>query len=84
MGKVFIYSNSFTACKFVRMAIQMGLESDFQALRMGTCLLPGENGDILTQDFEYRVADQNVPVETWFQGLTVFHNPKQEIRHPDD
>lgn len=35
MGKVFIYSNSFTACKFVRMAIQMGLESDFQALRMG-------------------------------------------------
>jgi hypothetical protein len=47
-------------------------------------LLPGENGDILTQDFEYRVADQNVPVETWFQGLTVFHNPKQEIRHPDD
>jgi len=74
-----IYSNSFTTCKFVRMAIQMGLEPNFQAIRIGTCLLPDESGDVSVQEFRYRVADQMAPVETWFQGLTIFHNPKAAI-----
>ena len=79
-----IYSNSYTTCKFVRMAIQMGLESKFIAIKSGTCLLPSENGDILTQEFEYRVGDQTAPIENWFQGLTIFHNPKAIIPLPEN
>jgi len=79
-----IYSNSFTECKFVRMAIQMGLESKVEATRIGTCLLPREDGDLLARDFEYRVADKTAPIETWFQGLTIFHNPKALIPLPED
>ena len=71
-----IYSNSFTETKFVRMAIQMGLESRFGAIKQGTCLLRNEDGEIIVQDFAYRLKDQFAPEETWFQGLTIFYNPK--------
>lgn len=79
-----IYSNSFTESKFVRMAIQTGLESKVEATREGVCLLPRKNGDSLTQDFSYHVADKTAPEETWFQGLTIFHNPKALIPLPDN
>jgi hypothetical protein len=74
-----IYSNSFTTSKFARMAIQMGLQSNSQAIRIGTCVLPDGSGGVSVQEFRYRVADQMAPIETWFQGLTIFHNPKAII-----
>ena len=79
-----IYSNSFTENKFVRMAIQMGLESKFEAVKHGTCLSKDEDGEISIRDFEYRLKDETAPVETWFQGLTIFHNPNALFAVPDN
>lgn len=79
-----IYCNSYTVSKFFRMAIQRGFESKFQAIRSGTCLIPDENGDVLIRDFRYLVANPEAPIETWFQGLTVFHNPKAIIPLPQN
>lgn len=79
-----IYCNAFTIFKFVRMAIQIGLESQIRAIREGTCLLPGQKGDIVTLDFRYDVMDPSAPLETWSQGVTVFHNPNALIPLVDD
>ncbi len=79
-----IYSNSFTESKFVRMAIQMGLETTIKATREGFCLLPGENDNISIQEYTYRVGELAAPVETWFQGVTIFHNPNALIPLPDN
>jgi hypothetical protein len=79
-----IYGNSFTVSKFVRMAIQMGLETTIKATREGFCQLPGDNGDIAIQEYQYRVGELASPVETWCQGVTIFHNPNALIPLPDN
>jgi hypothetical protein len=79
-----IYSNSFTESKFVRMAIQMGLETAIEATREGFCQLPGDKDDFSIQEFKYRVGEFASATETWFQGVTIFHNPSALIPLPDD
>jgi len=79
-----IYSNSFTVSKFVRMAIQMGLEATIEATREGFCQLPEDNSDFAIQEYKYHVGELASAVETWFQGVTIFHNPNALIQLPDD
>ena len=79
-----IYSNAFTITKFVRMAIQMGLEATIEAAREGFCQLPEDNSDFAIQGYKYRVGELASAIETWFQGVTIFHNPNALVPLPGD
>lgn len=69
-----IFSNSGTYTKFCRMSYQEGYyRGNMQAIRRGTCYDP--DPDVTKPlEFSYEVDDPPV-VESWGQGLMVFHNP---------
>ncbi|MCK6591068.1 MAG: hypothetical protein L6Q76_26245, partial [Polyangiaceae bacterium] len=79
-----IFTNSFTMPKFFRMVTQVDPHpSVASAVRTGHCLLPESNGTFSPIEFEYDVLDPSVPLETWWQGVTVFLNPKAKNPLPE-
>jgi hypothetical protein len=78
-----VYSNTFTETKFVRMAIQDGSEPKFQAVRIGTALVRMDC-DLVASEFEFVVGENESPVETWAEGVTIFHNPNAIHPLPHD
>ena len=69
-----IFSNSFTVPKFFRLSIQEGGAPGLRVTRHGVSLMPTSEG-FEPFEFEYSVNDTNAPHETWWQGVTIFHNP---------
>lgn len=69
-----IFSNSGTHTKFCRMGYQAGYyRGNVRVIRHGTCYDPDPDAT-KPLEFSYEVDDPPV-LETWGQGLTVFHNP---------
>ncbi|WP_437574199.1 hypothetical protein [Sorangium sp. So ce887] len=79
-----IYANSFTVPKFLRIAIESGLETSTSAQRAGTAYVfsPGDRCELV--DFEYDVGDSHMSREAWSQGVTVFFNPRARVPLPHD
>ena len=69
-----IFSNSGTYTKFCRMGYQAGYyRGNMQGIRRGTCWDPDPDA-AKPMEFSYEVDDPPV-MESWGQGLVVFHNP---------
>jgi len=74
-----IFCNQFTVPRFYRMAAQVGAApARVTDTRKGICLLPDEG----PLDYEYVVNGRQTPHETWWQGVTVFHNPRARCPLP--
>ena len=70
-----IFSNSGTYTKFCRMGYQAGYyRGNMRGIRHGTCYDPDPDAT-KPLEFSYEVDDPPV-LETWGQGLMVFHNPR--------
>lgn len=82
MVSAVLYCNQFSISKFLRIAIQERIESDIQGTRWGFVQCPGQNENIEILEYEYNVADSSATLETWGQGVTIFHNPnaKNHVR----
>ena len=76
-----IFSNSGTYTKFCRMGYQAGYyRGNMQGIRRGTCWDPDPDA-AKPMEFSYEVDDPPV-MESWGQGLVVFHNPYALFRVP--
>lgn len=79
-----LFSNSATTSKFNRMGFLAGYRpEDLAMIRVGTCY----NHEIQATEplrFRYVVGDPSAPVETWAEGLSMFHNPKALVPVPQE
>jgi hypothetical protein len=72
-----LFGNTGTMPKFNRMAVLNGYERPvgLRMLRKGTCYRHDANAaEPVT--FAFEVGDPEAPVETWGEGLELFHNPR--------
>lgn len=78
-----VFCNQFTIPRFYRMAAQGGRYPDGEVgFREGQCLMPaGDCNDVYK--YKYGLRDPDAPVETWWQGVTVFHNPNAKYPLPE-
>jgi hypothetical protein len=71
-----LFSNSATISKFNRMGFAAGCQPEGLAMiRVGMCY-NHEPDSTEPLPFMYVVGDPSAPVETWAEGLSMFHNPK--------
>lgn len=78
-----VFTNTGTHAKFTRMGYQYDVGSDRLCVsRAGYCANP----EPCAMDATFFVYDMDAPpmVETWGQGLSVFHNPKCRVPVPSD
>lgn len=76
-----IFSNSGTYAKFLRMGYQAGYHrGNVEIIRRGTCY---DSDPDATQPllFSYDLSDPPM-IESWGNGLTVFHNPRAQFPIP--
>ncbi|AQX74576.1 hypothetical protein B1772_03530 [Dehalococcoides mccartyi] len=78
-----LYCNQFSVSKFLRLAIQEGIELGIQGQRWGFIESPGQNENIEIDEYEYTIGDPSSPLETWGQGVTIFHNPNAKNPIPE-
>jgi hypothetical protein len=80
-----IYCNQFTVPRFYRMAAQAGRipDEDIAIDIRGLCLIPGQDHNVV-HNYKYDLRDPDAPEETWWRGVTVFHNPDAKYPLPDD
>jgi hypothetical protein len=68
-----VYCNQFTVPRFFRLAAQTsGWSTELAGTRKGSFVSPDE---VLPRGYSYPLGEPRGPVETWWQGATVFHNP---------
>lgn len=69
-----IYANQWTVSRFDRIARQAGgWSAELVGTRRGSYLLRGD--EFANRQFEHRLGDVATPDETWWEGITIFHNP---------
>ncbi|WP_160174568.1 hypothetical protein [Archangium violaceum] len=79
------FCNQFTIPRFYRMAMQLGLYSKtVLAIRKGFCMLPGGGRGDDVHEYQYGLNDPQAPQETWWQGVTFFHNPNARYPLPKE
>jgi len=79
-----VFSNSATVSKFNRMGFLAGYRPDgLGMIRAGSCY-NHEPHATEPLPFMYAVGDPSAPVETWAQGLSMFHNPRALVPVPQD
>jgi hypothetical protein len=79
-----LFSNSATVAKFNRMGFLKGYQpEDVGMIRVGACFNhePHSTEPVM---FQYVVGDPSAPVETWAQGLSMFHNPRALVPVPEE
>jgi hypothetical protein len=71
-----IFGNSGTIAKFNRMGWVLGTArpDNVKMVRIGTCYDHSPNSPTPLV-FQYGLDDPDAPIETWSQGLEIFHNP---------
>lgn len=70
-----VYANQWTVSRFDRIARQVvGWSSDLVGTRTGWYLLPGD--EFANREFTHRLGDATTSPETWWEGVTIFHNPR--------
>lgn len=70
-----IYANQWTISRFDRIARQAtGWTKDLTGTRRGFYLLPGD--EFAHREFEHRLGDGAKQEESWWEGVTIFHNPR--------
>jgi hypothetical protein len=70
-----IYANQWTVSRFDRIVRQaVGWSTELVGTRQGPFLLPGD--EFANREFEHRLGAASTPDETWWQGVTIFHNPR--------
>jgi hypothetical protein len=72
-----IFGNSGTVAKFNRMGWVLGAArpQNVKMVRMGTCYDHTPNSPVPLV-FHYNLEDTDAPIETWSQGLEIYHNPR--------
>jgi hypothetical protein len=79
-----LFSNSATISKFNRMGFLAGYRPENLAMiRVGT-YYNHEPHATEPLPFMYIVDDPSAPVETWAEGLSMFHNPKALVPVPQE
>jgi hypothetical protein len=77
-----LFSNSATVSKFNRMGFLAGFRPEgLGMIRFGSSFNHDPNATEPLQ-FMYVVGDSSAPVETWAEGLSMFHNPKALVPVP--
>ncbi len=77
-----LFSNSATISKFNRMGFLAGYRPEgFGMIRAGGCYNHEPHASE-PLPFMYVVGDPSAPVETWAEGLSMFHNPKALVAVP--
>lgn len=74
-----IFNGSATMSKFNRIGLQAGFGSGNTTLIRSGIALERANNTVNPVDYQYIVSD-NYRIETWAEGLEVFHNPR--ATHP--
>lgn len=74
-----VYCNSLTVPKFWRLADHELLATSYLAERYGVAF---EEGDGRPFEFLHRIGHGATPIETWSEGVTIFHNPRATIPLP--
>lgn len=74
------YCNSFTIPKFFRLSDHEFLANELTALRTGLALID----ELSLSGFRFKIGHEKTPVETWPEGVTLFHNPLAETPLPPD
>lgn len=70
-----LYANQWTVSRFDRIARQAaGWSAELVGRRQGPYLLPGD--EFANRQFEHRLGDAGTPDESWWEGVTIFHNPR--------
>jgi hypothetical protein len=70
-----LYANQWTVSRFDRIARQaVGWSAELVGTRQGPYLLPGD--EFANRQFEHRLGDAGTPDESWWEGVTIFHNPR--------
>lgn len=82
MVSAVLYCNQFSISKFLRIAIQTGIETRIQGTKWGFLETPGRNEEIEIREYECNVGGPSAPIETWGQGITIFHNPNAKNAIP--
>lgn len=77
-----LYCNAFTVPRFFRLATPLDRTEEMVAIRRGMCYVEHSETEILLRDFEYRVGSPSWPLETWSEGVTLFHNPNALVPVP--
>ncbi len=78
-----IYCNQFTVPRFFRMSANPNNNKSVITIREGFCLHRGNNSLLQTADYQYVLGDTDVPVENWWQGVTIFLNPNAVMPLPE-
>ena len=79
-----VYCNQFTVPRFYRLSFSPQDISPISiATREGYYLAPGSNSNINFEKYMYDLRDTEFPTETWWQGVTIFINPKAKVPLPD-
>jgi hypothetical protein len=79
-----LFSNSATISKFNRMGFLAGYRPErLGMIRAGACY---NHEPYATEPvpFMYVVGDPSAPVETWAEGLSMFHNPRALVPVPQE
>lgn len=77
-----LFSNSATISKFNRMGYLAGFRPDnLGMIRIGSCY-NHEPHATEPLPFVYVVGDPTAPVESWAEGLSMFHNPRALVQVP--
>jgi len=74
-----LYCNQFTVPKFWRLSGAFASDSDLSGSRAGLFFGLADNEELCLNEYEYRLDDPSVPPETWWQGVTVIHNPRAVV-----
>lgn len=70
-----IYCNQFTVPRFYRMAVTPDGIKLIKSIRTGFCLVPIDDSTFKLNEYQYDVGGSMSPIETWWQGVTIFYNP---------
>jgi hypothetical protein len=78
-----VYCNQFTVPRFYRLSFSpQDISPISAAKREGYYLTTGSNF-INLEKYEHDLKDPKSPIETWWQGVTIFINPKANVPLPD-
>ncbi len=77
-----LYCNQFTVPRFFRMAAQANNTTSIKGMRFGMSYIELNKDEVLLTEYSHRLDDPSIRIETWSQGITVFHNPKAKYPLP--
>lgn len=77
-----LYCNAFTIPRFYRLATSLNQDANIVVIRKGFCYKNHSETELAVGPYEYPLGSPSAPKETWWEGVTVFHNPHADVPLP--